>query len=106
MGTTPVRHNQSLGEVSAFLENNDEYVRLESGDFHTVDRGWVMKPGQCQTEFWLSWKAITGDGLPTEPLAIRVNDRLLTLDIQKRAQYISYVPARELETRRLLWATR
>ncbi len=86
MATTPAQINRTLGKVGAFVKSNGEYVSLESGGFRTIDRGWVMKPGQCQTEFWLSWKALGGDGPPTGPLAIRVRDRLLSLDTQKRPQ--------------------
>ena len=83
MATTPGRRHQTLGTVGAFKQTNGEHVRVRPEDFRCIDRGWVMKPGQCQTEFWVSWKALSPDASPKKT-TIRVKDRVLVLDPQKK----------------------
>jgi len=84
MATTPARRRQTLGTVGALKQRKGEGVRLRPEEFRYIARGNVIKPGQCQTEFWVSWKALSPDASPTR-ITIRVKHRVLILDPQKKS---------------------
>ena len=79
MATAPAQTRRTLGTVNAFHLADGKHVPVPPENFRCIDRGWVMKPGQCQTEFWLSWQALGGDALPKKT-TIRVGRRLLVID--------------------------
>lgn len=79
MATTPNNAFCSHGKVKAFCLENDKYVAVSSEEFKTRDCGCVMKPGQCITDFWISWDALNPKGTPIKT-SIRVKDRKLILD--------------------------
>jgi len=83
MATTPAGTYRTLGTVDAFKRSNEENGRLPPEEFRCIDRGSAMKPGQCQTEFWVSWKALGPDGSPRKT-TIRVRNRVLMLDPQQK----------------------
>ena len=77
---------RTLGQVEAWRVNAGRRDRLDSSRFRSIDRGWVMKPGQCQSEFWISWQALGANAPPTEPVTIRVKKRILILDTKDRGR--------------------
>jgi hypothetical protein len=77
MTTTPAY--RSLGKVKAFLFEKEKYVEVPEKSFKTKDCGWVLKPGQCVTEFWISWDVLNPEGSPVKT-TIRVKGRELILD--------------------------
>jgi hypothetical protein len=79
MATTPNHAFRSHGKVKAFRFKKDKYIAASSLDFKTKDGGCVMKPGQCVTEFWISWDVLNPAGSPVKT-SIRVKDRKLILD--------------------------
>ncbi|MBN1941734.1 MAG: hypothetical protein JW849_00410 [Phycisphaerae bacterium] len=69
----------SHGKVKALCFDNDKYVGISPVSFKTKDNGWVMKPGQCVTEFWISWGVLNPTGSPVKT-TIKVKGRKLIID--------------------------
>jgi len=82
---TTAERGPSLGVIRAWRSDNEKgWQEVSPAEFHFVDRGWVMKPGQCQIEFWLSWKAMGSDGPPPGTVNLLVREKLLTLNAKAR----------------------
>lgn len=80
------QYSKTLGLLHAYQIRGGQRQELEPGQFRFIDRGWVMKPGQCQSEFWLSWEALGSKGAPQETVTIRLNGRVLTIPGGNRHQ--------------------
>lgn len=77
------RMRQTLGTIHAWKVGADRRTELAREDFLSVDRGWVMKPGQCQAEFWVSWRSFGSGVPPTQRVLILVGQHVLTLDAKR-----------------------
>ena len=76
---------RTLGAVHAWKADSEHRTELAREDFLSVDRGWVMKPGQCQAEFWVSWRSLGSGAPPTQRVLILVGEHVLTLDARRGA---------------------
>lgn len=70
---------ETLGSLHAYQVHAGQRQELAPSQFRFIDRGWVMKPGQCQSEFFLSWEALGRKGVPRDTVTIRLKGRVLTL---------------------------
>jgi hypothetical protein len=70
---------ETLGEVRASEIHAGRRRDVAKAHFRSVDHGWVAKPGQCSSEFWVSWEALGSDGVPQDQVTIRVKGQVLIL---------------------------
>ncbi|MCK4624558.1 MAG: hypothetical protein KAV00_04550 [Phycisphaerae bacterium] len=70
----------TLGKIAAWEDNGNQGRKpVPAAQFRYVDDGWISKPGQCRTQWWLSWKALGSDGPPVETVTIRLKEKSLFL---------------------------